>query len=471
VTDVANATDSLLSFRNSQGVESRGTLMSLTRHLVVFEVYNPYSIVQLSEVLSDLRIRHGERAIYDGKAVVSNLVNTGIMLIVSATLVDPWSNLANLLPGQGMRAEIKSFLQDWEVAYLKLLPAYQNAVSTFRNFLEELSRWLSQGEIVAGIGKPNSPPDLMGEFLVDVEVEVKHKLGELMLHFEQEAAQVPPDVVTVHKAFAQRELHPLMLCSPFLHRTFTKPLGYAGDYEMVNMIVREQAEGPSVYAKIINLLNLRTGAAMAHRNRIDILVKYLTTEAMSARKVERPLRLLNVACGPAEEVRRFILNHELANQCELKLLDFNAETLSFTRQRLEEAMRTSGHRPNLEYIHKSIHELLKESTGRRETARIEAPYDFVYCAGLFDYLSDKICQRLLRLFTTWIRPGGLVLATNVHTSNPNRLYMDHLLEWHLIYRDEAAMLAIAPPDTDHLAYCDATGINVFLEIRKRAAGP
>jgi len=50
------ATDSLVTFRNSQGAHARGTLMDLTRHAVVFEVYNPYSIVQLSEVLQELRI-------------------------------------------------------------------------------------------------------------------------------------------------------------------------------------------------------------------------------------------------------------------------------------------------------------------------------------------------------------------------------------------------------------------------------
>jgi extracellular factor (EF) 3-hydroxypalmitic acid methyl ester biosynthesis protein len=42
--------------RNSQGAEVRGTLHRLTRYLAVFEVYNPYSIVQLSEVLNDFRL-------------------------------------------------------------------------------------------------------------------------------------------------------------------------------------------------------------------------------------------------------------------------------------------------------------------------------------------------------------------------------------------------------------------------------
>lgn len=34
-----------------------------------------------------------------------------------------------------------------------------------------------------------------------------------------------------------------MLCSPFAYRAYHKPLGYAGDYEMVNMIARDPYEG------------------------------------------------------------------------------------------------------------------------------------------------------------------------------------------------------------------------------------
>ena len=81
---------SLVTFKNSQGDTARGTLLTIERGTVVFEVYNPYSIVQLSEVLKDLTIRRGENAVYQGRAVVSNLVNTGLILIVSANFIDPW---------------------------------------------------------------------------------------------------------------------------------------------------------------------------------------------------------------------------------------------------------------------------------------------------------------------------------------------------------------------------------------------
>src|SRR5262249_10522154 len=60
----------LIVCRNSQGAEVRATPLRLTRYLVVFEVYNPYSILQLSEVLTDFKIVMNERLAYSGRAVV-----------------------------------------------------------------------------------------------------------------------------------------------------------------------------------------------------------------------------------------------------------------------------------------------------------------------------------------------------------------------------------------------------------------
>src|SRR5205823_8968400 len=85
--------DSLIVCRNSQGLEVRATPLRMTRHLVVFEVYNPYSILQLSEVLNEFQIIVNERLIYSGRAVVSNLVNTGILIVCEATLDEAWLDI------------------------------------------------------------------------------------------------------------------------------------------------------------------------------------------------------------------------------------------------------------------------------------------------------------------------------------------------------------------------------------------
>lgn len=461
-----NHVDGMLSFRNSQGLMAQGTLMSLSRQAVVFEVYNPYSIVQLSEVLRDLKIPQGDRIIYDGRAVVSNIVNTGLMLIVSATLVDPWSNLSALEPGAGLREEVKDFLIDWTQASSIIDPGYRVVVSRARNLLEELNLWLNRGEMASGISDLNSTPQKVREFVSDIESEAMPVISAIFAEFEEKASHIPENHVLTHKNFARRELHPLMLCAPFIHRTFTKPLGYAGDYEMVNMMFRDRWEGGNTYAKVVNSIVIVSGGAEAHRNRIDRLVEYLEAEGRRALSAGRRMRVLNVACGPAIELQKFIRDSKLADHCRLELLDFNAETLAYTRGRIDAAIEAGGHKPEIVYIHKSIHDLLAEARGRNETDAHDGAFDIVYCAGLFDYLSDRICQRLLELFLRWTKPGGFMVSTNVHTRNPVRFFIEHLLEWHLIYRDNAQMLALAPEGGDAVVTEESCGVNIFLEVRK-----
>jgi extracellular factor (EF) 3-hydroxypalmitic acid methyl ester biosynthesis protein len=44
--------------------------------------------------------------------------------------------------------------------------------------------------------------------------------------------------------------------------------------------------------------------------------------------------------------------------------------------------------------------------------------------------------------------------------------MEHVMEWHLVMRDESDMLRLAPENESTKIYTDETGINVFLEIVK-----
>ncbi|MGK0237782.1 MAG: extracellular factor (EF) 3-hydroxypalmitic acid methyl ester biosynthesis protein [Candidatus Pelagisphaera sp.] len=456
--------DSLVSFKNSQGKDCRGTLIHITRNTAVFEVYNPYSIVQLSEVLPHLNILRGSRMVYQGKAVVSHMLSTGLMVIVSTTLVDAWSDLNELLPGKELKAETHRFVEDWAISH-RIQPNYQLTVGTLRNFLSELSRWLDEAEAGA-FGTSNSIADdeLRREFVDDVRGPIEPKFGELVVAFENAASEVPDEFLMSHKAYVQRELHPLLLCSPFVHRSYTKPLGYAGDYEMVNMMLCESTtKVPGIYANIVDEFHIKSAAPKAHRNRVVMLQERLEAEAARVVEEERMFTVLNIGCGPAVEAQRFIRDSPLANQTSLQLMDFSDETLDYTKQKISASIEESGRKPVTKFVHKSIDTLLKE-IHENDNMQI-GKFDMVYCAGLFDYFSDAICKRLVALFHEALNSGGLVCVTNVHSNNPNRFLMEHLLDWYLVYRNEDDMKKLAPRGTNYEIECDDTGVNIFLDIR------
>ena len=452
--------DPVVTFRNSQGESARGTLTSVQRRALVMEIYNPYSIVQVSEVLSALTVRSGDKSIYKGKAVVVSLVNTGLMAVVSVSLTDEWSEF-NAIEGDLSRVgqEAHRFVEEWEARF-RINRSYQVIISEFRAFLSEASKWADQADMSDVL--PRDPDGRIREdVFYDLAEPIMRKGGEYLTWLEEEGRKIPVEESVAHRNFAQTALHPLLMRAPFVYRTFVKPLGYAGDYEMVNQILTDPRQGNSTYFQIVNTLFLKAAVAQAHRNRIDILVDYLNQAAERARKEERPISVLNVGCGPAIEIRRFIAEHPQPHLLSFTLVDFSEPTLEYTRARIEEVCAREGKTVKVEFVHESVHDLLKRAAKRG--APLEGKtFDFVYCAGLFDYLSDKVCARLLQYFASRTHAGGSVLVTNVHSGNPQKVLMEHLLEWHLIYRDEAQLESLLPlPGTDGRVYMDETGANVF----------
>ena len=458
--------DHVVTFRNSQGDSARGTLTSLQRRSLVMEIYNPYSIVQVSEVLNELTIRSGDRNIYKGKAVVVSLLNTGLMAVISVTLIDEWNDLGGI--GHDARTvseAVGRFIHDWESRY-QVGEAYQVVVNEMRAYFSEVTRWLDQADITAGL-----PRDAQGRVRDDIFFEIGRPLLEkgrdYLLRFEAEASRVEPEFESVHRAFAQAAIHPLVLRAPFVYRTFAKPLGYAGDYQMVNQILGNPREGPSTYFELVNYMFLQAGVAQAHRNRVDILHARLQRLVGEASAAGRALRVLNVGCGPAVELQRLVAGPQDLGQMEVVLMDFSEETLRYAKERIDEVARVAGRcAPRIELRHESVHQLLKRSA-RNDAVALHEQFDYIYCAGLFDYLADKACIRLISYFESRLKFGGSLLVTNVHSYNPERYWMEHFMEWYLIYRNEEGLQRLFPSNLPPVhTYTDGTNINLFAEARK-----
>lgn len=474
----SSAISERLSFiicRNSHGIELRGTLHRLTRHLAVFEVYNPYSIVQLSEVLSDFRIMMNERMIYSGRAIIADLVNTGIMLVCETSLSEEgWIDVGIFSPLHSrdrLQSDLQEFLKETEKTF-QVLPEFKVVVADMHTLLSDLRRWMEQVELGMRSLPPIERMQAEREAMTDLEAPIIPAVMPLMRKFEAAADTIPADLQPVHRSYVKRQLHPLVLCAPFVYRTYHKPLGYAGDYEMVSMMLRDPYEGSSIFAKVINKLYLEIPPVIAHRNRITYLVEQLKQESARAASENRFARIYNLGCGPAQEIQNFLSNETVSDSADFLLLDFNDETVTNTGRNLEDIRGRHNRSTRLRAERKSVQQVLKEYGNPAANAQ-PGTFDLVYCAGLFDYLSDRVCKRLLKIFYELVAPGGLVIATNVHPSNPWQNWMEFLADWHLVYRDEEQFLKLAPeraPKEAVQVKANPTGVNIFLEIRKPLNG-
>jgi len=155
-----------------------------------------------------------------------------------------------------------------------------------------------------------------------LEQETASELGRLALpaltnlfeKFESTLERIDPDLQPMHQTFwpAPASSHAALLALSL--SLLLQAAGYAGDYEMVNMMMRDPLEGGSLYAKIVNLWFLMQPPAEAHRNRIRRLVEQIEDRTARAAASGRPARILNVGCGTAHEVQQFLQESHLADR-------------------------------------------------------------------------------------------------------------------------------------------------------------
>jgi extracellular factor (EF) 3-hydroxypalmitic acid methyl ester biosynthesis protein len=402
--------------------------------------------------------------------VVSNLVNAGEVLICEVTLDDHWISIGQVW--QNGKSQLNSgfseFLQQWQKTY-KVLPDFKVVVSDMRSLLSDMRLWMGQIELAIRSSSNGDREKVEKDTAHELAIPALAAIDSLGDRFEDIASRLEPDLRSSHIFFTRRNLHSLLLCSPFGYRTFHKPLGYAGDYEMVKMILDTPYVGASLFSKVVNAWFLNQLPAEGHRNRIKFLKKKLVEETVRAMcKGGRPARIFNLGCGPATEIQEFLIEEEICEKASFTLLDFNEETIRHTSQTLHEISKRFGRKTVIQMQKKSVQQLLKEAA-KPVTDHTGEKYDFLYCAGLFDYLPDRVCKQLISVFYQWLAPGGSMLVTNVDATRPFRNKLEFILDWNLIYRTGPQLLSLKPDESlpeDCVVTADWTSVNVFLEIKK-----
>ncbi len=461
-----------VAFGNSQQGEKNAVLQRLSLHDVVFEHYALDSLLRTSEVLPNLRILFGGTMVYSGRAVVRNLVNNGPTVWCEAQLDEGWLNVDAMLGARSasLLERYNEFFRHHTRFHI-ISPEFTAAVAGLRNYLTDVRMWLEQVALGLGSATGSTRSHLERDTAWSIREPIIRTIQELFDRYEEVAQRVPPELQPAYFAYAQRQVRGLLLDAPFVFRTFRKPLGYAGDYLMVAMMFDDPCVGPSLFARILNCYSLTLPPILAHRNRIDYLTTQIEQETLRVMRLKRRARIYNLGCGPAREIQSFIARSPAANDADFLLVDFNQETLEHARVQLCELLSLHSRRAGVEFLQKSVQQILKEGARARASGNAGS-YDLIYCAGLFDYLSDNACKHLAEYFWEMLAPGGLLILTNVD-HHASRAQMECFLEWNLLYRDTAGMRRLAPshahPD-DIVLKRDLSGVNILMEVRKPEHG-
>jgi SAM-dependent methyltransferase len=201
----------------------------------------------------------------------------------------------------------------------------------------------------------------------------------------------------------------------------------------------------------LHMWSVRQPACRSVRFRCDLLAEMLDETANLA---DAP-RVLSLACGHLREAAR-----SYAMRCnaisELVAVDQDEESLAEVRRTFAGFRVTT--RPG------SVRQML---TGAAKVGE----FDFVYSAGLYDYLATTVAGALTGALFRALRPGGRLLVANFAPSLRDIGYMEAMMDWHLIYRDDQAMrqLTAAIPANELASmrtFRDELGNVVYLELRR-----
>ncbi|MDW3192894.1 MAG: class I SAM-dependent methyltransferase [Cytophagales bacterium] len=276
--------------------------------------------------------------------------------------------------------------------------------------------------------------------------------------FEKIASEKPLNQEEINQV--RTVLHPLLLNAPFVARAFKKPRGYAGDYEMMNMILKPAPLGNSPFEKVVHLLNVLPGIPQSVRNRSDRMLSYIQE---SHQKSSQTTRILSLACGPAWELERF-LTTQPEGPIEILLIDHDPEALEFASRQLNQVADQHQLDVHVETAEASLLSLLRYN--RSGNAFFKKDYfDLVYSAGIMDYLKDNICKELIQYLWQFLRKDGMFFTTNMHPSNPEKAWMNVIFDWPLIYRDFLCFEQLSPYEHTEV-FADDTGINLFMTMKK-----
>src|SRR5439155_4889896 len=103
-----------------------------------------------------------------------------------------------------------------------------------------------------------------------------------------------------------------------------------------------------------------------------------------------PLKVLSVACGPAEELQEIVRTPEDAARMQFMLLDQDPEALTEARSVIDRLEASLGTKLQAATLCTSVRTMQQGGSPIEET-----PFDFVYSMGLFDYLTDTTAAAVL----------------------------------------------------------------------------
>ncbi|HVU05708.1 MAG TPA: hypothetical protein VHE30_28360 [Polyangiaceae bacterium] len=447
----------------------RKVLHDVSQNGVAFEWED--GAAQVGDHLPEIVVSFDGHEAYRGEARVSSVRVIAGKQIVGASFLDTLMNVDDVLQLRDVKlwgareAGSTPRQRPWRVPGHE---AFKARTSELRLLFEDAEQHLRELEtslpwhVTHGDHESPARAALVERMRRDVVEDVVALYVEI-------GALYPGIPVTDHPALKEwslRHLDDAFMQSPWVRRAYEKPLGYPGDFELMNGLYGNHFSGSSLFAKAVNMAFVSVPAARAVVERKNLVRARLDALLDSAAERGRSVRILSIAAGPAQEVYE-LLERRTRVPCpvEIVLFDQDRRALGFAYSRIQPLAARFGDQVSVVYLHDTIKRLLRD-------ANLFSPlgtFDAIFSCGLFDYLPQPTATTLTASLYQRVAPGGSLYIGNQTPASTSRWAMEFHCDWYLIYREHEQMLEFARAGAPGAAVSiveEPTGINPFVVVKR-----
>jgi len=274
-----------------------------------------------------------------------------------------------------------------------------------------------------------------------------------------------PEAMLATKRFTEMVLTPDFMAGAIWKRSYEKPLGYPGDFQIMQMVYDWKQMGGTIYEKLVHRIGLDVAECIATRMTVmrEIIAQRVIDKAEGGSG--QPARITSVGCGPAREVSDYLKVGVLPGPVQFTLIDQDHDALSHAYESTYSQVMRLGGKASVNCLNVAFNQLFdtEELFGRL------AEQDLIYTVGLVDYLKPRRAKVWISSLFQFLAPGGkLVISNMLKTEMSNFWAMEFITDWNVIFRTEEEMLALAAdiPASSVTTRLDPTGRVCMLIIEK-----
>jgi hypothetical protein len=411
-----------------------------------------------------LKIRFADRVFYDGCGKVTRYEANAFRPKLALQLTRGYLDVPASVRLHREVALRSALTQGTNGRLLRVDPQYRVLTADVIHLLRGLRSVLGH----EGEARPGALDEsLVDDALAACERDVLREWRGLWLRANELVAPLESDAEAklATKRFTELVLTPEFTDGAIWRRSYEKPLGYPGDFEVMNYVYRWRPEGKDSFGRLVHRLGLDVGEFIA--SRMVAVQHAITREILARPESSEPMLIANLGAGPAQEVLNVLqapIDHR--RPVTFALIDQDLEALSTTYERAYPLTKRTDSRAEVRCLHVSFTELLRSGSLFR---RLQPP-DMIYSIGLLDYLPQRRARRLIADLTEQLKPGGMLMVANMRQWPGSIMWpLEYIADWSLVYRTENEMRDLAEGlDIESAEITtDETKQVYFLTLRKR----